>query len=229
VPDDPALDAPLPWPTRARDAVASLRAQPTRLVFAALAVVAIGGGLWWLLRPPPVIPAEDLLPVVTTGAAGTGHGAGSGPSTTSPTTSTVVVHVAGAVVRSGVLHLPAGSRVVDAIAAAGGATIDADVDRVNLAAPLADGGWIHVPRVGEPASAPPGGGAGATPATAGPLDLNQATAAELEALPGIGPATAAAILAYREEHGPFASVDALGEVSGIGDAKLAQLRELVRV
>jgi competence protein ComEA len=90
---------------------------------------------------------------------------------------------------------------------------------------------VHVPHVGE--VSPPfdggdgGGGDGRTPS--GPIDINTASAAELESLPGIGPATASAIVEHRERHGPFASVDALGDVSGIGDAKLAQLRDLVRV
>jgi competence protein ComEA len=154
--------------------------------------------------------------------------AATAPAAAPPVASTIVVHVAGAVARPGVLHLPVGSRVIDAIDAAGGVSAGADTDRVNLAAPLADGGRILVPRVGEAATAPVDGGSVPT-VSPGPLDINQASALELEELPGIGPATAAAIVAHRERHGPFVSVEALGDVSGIGDAKLAQLRELVRV
>jgi competence protein ComEA len=135
--------------------------------------------------------------------------------------------VAGAVARPGVLHLPASARVVDAIEAAGGAALDADTDRVNLAAPLVDGGRIHIPRVGE-VGVPPDAGPGASQ-PAGPVDINTADETQLEALPGVGPATASAIVEHRERHGPFASVEALGDVAGIGDAKLAQLRDLVRV
>jgi competence protein ComEA len=159
----------------------------------------------------------------------------------------VVVDVVGAVRRSGVVRLRPGARVVDALAAAGGATADADLVRLNLAAPVADGARIAVPRLGAPApevdpaavtGAPPSGdgtgtgigiGTGASPSPASPVDLNTAGAEQLDALPGIGPATAAAIIADREAHGPFRSVDDLGRVRGIGDAKLEQLRGLVMV
>jgi competence protein ComEA len=211
---------------RAGDLVAALRLQPRRAAAAAVAAGVVAGVLWWFLRPPAVTPPEQLLPVVTTGAATVSSSAPSGSAPASPVTSTVVVHVSGAVVRPGVLHLPVGTRVIDAVDAAGGTTPDADTDRVNLATLLSDGGRVHVPRVGE--SAPPVA-SGSSPAATGPLDLNQASAQQLEELPGIGPATAAAIVEHRERHGPFASVDALGDVSGIGDAKLAQLRDLVRV
>jgi competence protein ComEA len=134
-----------------------------------------------------------------------------------------------------VLHLPTGTRVVDAVEAAGGATPDADTDLVNLATLLTDGLRVHIPRVGE--AVPPGLGGASTTGSGGagsegpasPIDLNQASAEQLEDLPGIGPATAAAIVEHRERHGPFTSVDALTDVPGIGDAKLAQLRDLVRV
>jgi competence protein ComEA len=148
----------------------------------------------------------------------------------------VVVHVAGAVARPGVQRLVGGDRVIDAVDAAGGAVPDADLGRINLAAPLVDGQQIYVPRVGE-VPPPAVGGTGAIGTTAGgtatapgqPVNLNTASAAELETLPGVGPTTAAAIIAHRETNGPFTAVDQLLDVRGIGDAKLAQLRDLVAV
>ncbi|MGB9594353.1 MAG: helix-hairpin-helix domain-containing protein, partial [Anaerolineae bacterium] len=115
----------------------------------------------------------------------------------------------------------------DAVQAAGGATQDADLALVNLAARVADGQQVHIPRVGE--KAPQKSQATAIPTLAGPLNLNTATAAELEQLPGIGPALAARIVQYRQEHGPFRTVDALLLVSGIGPSTLEKIRGLVTV
>jgi competence protein ComEA len=118
----------------------------------------------------------------------------------------VVVDVTGAVRRPGLYRLREGTRIADALAAAGGATAKAQLDSVNLAAPLADGEQVVVPArgaAGAPAAPPPA--AGSSPAA--PLDLNTATAEQLDALPGIGPATAAKIVAYRQAHGPFRSVE----------------------
>jgi competence protein ComEA len=151
----------------------------------------------------------------------------------SPTTTIaveVVVHAAGAVAAPGLYHLPSGSRVADLLAAAGGATPDADVDGVNLAAPLLDGQRHYVPRTGE---VPPPVAGDATPsplsggATGAPVNLNTASVAELDGLPGVGPTTAQAIIDHRSTHGPFGSVEELLDVRGIGDAKLEQLRGLV--
>jgi competence protein ComEA len=153
------------------------------------------------------------------------------PSSTSSTApEEVVVHVAGAVLRPGVLHLPAGSRVVDAIEAAGGLAPTADGTRINLAAPVADGERVYVPAVGEatPAVVGPSGASGDGEPT-GPLDLNTADEAALDALPGVGPATAKAIIEHRTKIGRFTSVDQLLDVRGIGEAKLAELRPLVTV
>ena len=138
----------------------------------------------------------------------------------------LVVDVAGAVRRPGLYRLRAGSRVDDAIAAAGGPKAKAQLDTVNLAAPVADGEQIVVPGRGA------GGVAAASPPTAGsspsaPLDLNSATLEQLESLPGIGPVTAQKILDYREQHGAFHSVDELQGVPGIGPAHMAQLKGLV--
>ncbi len=137
----------------------------------------------------------------------------------------VVVHVAGAVVRPGVYRLRGSDRVADAIDEAGGPTPEADVHELNLAASLADGDRVYVPRVGE--ALPVATGGDGSPAT--PININRATAAELEALPGVGAVTAKAIVAYREEHGPFHSVDQLLEVRGIGPGRLEAVRDQVRV
>jgi competence protein ComEA len=148
----------------------------------------------------------------------------------------VVVHVSGAVRRPGLLTLPAGARVGDAIEAAGGPTEDADVDRLNLARPLQDGEHVHLPRHGEelPRSADPpaGGGTGADASgtdAAGRIDLNRASAAELETLPGIGPAKASAIVSHRDEHGPFRTPGDLRAVPGIGEKTFQRLADLVTV
>jgi competence protein ComEA len=147
----------------------------------------------------------------------------------------VVVHVVGAVATPGVQRLPAGTRVVDAVEAAGGASPEADLARINLAAVLVDGQQIYVARVGEAppvplaGSAPSGREADAASGALGLVDLNTATADELDELPGVGPTTAQAIISHREQNGPFTSVDELLDVRGIGDAKLEQLRDLVTV
>ena len=152
----------------------------------------------------------------------------------------VVVHVSGAVVLPGVVELNSGARIVDALQAAGGAAADADLNRVNLAAVVLDGERIHVPAHGE--DAPPvvvapsrsgassttiGGGVSNTPPPL--LDINGATAEALEALPGVGPSTAQAIVQTRVNRGPFLSVDELLDVPGIGLAKLAQIGPYVLV
>jgi competence protein ComEA len=133
-----------------------------------------------------------------------------------------VVDVAGAVRRPGLYRLRSSARIDDAIAAAGGATAKAQLDAVNLAAPVADGEQVVVPTRGAAATS---SAAGSTPT--GPLDLNTATAEQLDALPGIGPVTAQKILDYRQAHGPFHSVAELEGVPGIGPGRLAQLKGLV--
>ncbi len=159
------------------------------------------------------------------GDAGASNTAAATPivAATAPGSGALVVHVAGAVRKPGVYELIAGDRVRDAIDAAGGVTRRAVLDAVNLAAPVADGQQVLVPREGEPRAVAPG-------ATAvGPVALNSADLAALDALPGVGPATAARIIAWRDEHGPFRSVEDLLEVPGIGDGRLAALRDLVTV
>ena len=149
----------------------------------------------------------------------------------------VVVHVAGRVLRPGVVRLPPGARVVDAVAAAGGVTAGADAKRINLARPLADGEQVLVLAEGEPA--PPAGpptspsvGAGASTQPGGDtgmVDLNTATLADLDTLPGVGPVLAQRILDWREANGRFTNVDELREISGVGEKRLADLRGKVTV
>lgn len=148
--------------------------------------------------------------------------AGAGPSV-----EVVVLHVLGAVVEPGIVELPVGSRVVDAIAAAGGPTAEADLAAVNLARVVADGEQLRVPIVGEVPPAGSGGSPPSSPGTAadGRVNLNTADAAALETLPGVGPALAARIIAWRDENGPFRSVDELSAVSGIGERTLDGLRD----
>jgi competence protein ComEA len=143
-------------------------------------------------------------------------------------TAVLVVDVSGAVRRPGLQRLPRGARVADAIAAAGGALPRADVDAVNLAAPVADGVQVLVPRRAAAGGAGGAGSAGGDgTASGGPVDLNSATAEQLDALPGIGPSTAAKIVEYRQAHGAFHSLAELDAVPGIGAGRLAQLKGLV--
>jgi competence protein ComEA len=162
----------------------------------------------------------------------------------------LVVDVVGQVARPGVVTVPEGSRVIDVLAAAGGALAGADVQRLNLARLVADGEQLFVPKPGEtppvligaldgsgtgvvgtggsgPGTGGSGPGAGGT--ANGLVDLNTATLAALDTLPGVGPVLAQRILDWRSQHGRFSSVDELGEVSGIGDKLLEQIRPKVRV
>jgi competence protein ComEA len=140
-------------------------------------------------------------------------------------TAALFVDVVGAVRRPGLYRLKDGSRVADAVARAGGPTQKAQIELLNLAARIADGEQIVVPRrvAGGAASAPASGGGVA----AGPVHLNSATLEQLDALPGVGPVTAQKILDYRQEHGAFGSVDELDAIPGIGPARLETLRDAV--
>ncbi|MEY2407184.1 MAG: competence protein ComEA, partial [Acidimicrobiaceae bacterium] len=169
---------------------------------------------------------ELSLPMASTPSSS----AGGAPSSTEP--SLLVVHAAGAVNAPGLYRLASGSRVDDLISAAGGLAGGADADRINLAAPLADGERVYIPRVGEtvpPAEGPASVTGGSSSASSGPIDINTATVDELDSLPGIGPSIAQAIIDERERNGPFRSVDDLERVRGIGPSKLDQIRDLVRV
>ncbi|GEK19502.1 ComEA family DNA-binding protein [Cellulomonas xylanilytica] len=189
-----------------------------RLAAAAGTVVLLVAGAVALraaaLAPGPAVALPTPAPSVPEASA-------------SPTgTADVVVDVVGAVATPGVVRLPQGSRVVDALAAAGGAGADAEVSALNLARVLVDGEQIVVPRPGERAAQP--GAAG--PAGEGDdlVDLNTADATVLDSLPGIGPVLAERIVAHRED-GPFTTVDELADVAGIGPTLLERLRDLVRV
>ena len=181
-------------------------------------------------------------PSAAVSTAGPRAGTATAPGGPSAGAGSVVVHVTGAVIRPGVVTLGEGSRVNDAIGAAGGVSPDADTQQLNLARVLTDGEQIRVPRIGEVLPDPaPQPGAAVTPGTgtalgkpgagsaSGTVNINTASASDLEKLPGIGPALAQRIVEYRDSHGPFASVDALTDVPGIGKAKLEALREQATV
>jgi len=179
-------------------------------LFAVLGLAALVLIGWWLLagRPerldePAVIEAESSEP-----AASTEDGA-----------SELVVHVTGDVEKPGIVTVPVGSRVHEAIEAAGGVTGDPDLSGLNLARELADGEQVLVGRAAQPAPGEPGGA----------VNVNTADSETLQELPGVGPVTAAAIIARRTDHGPFRSVDDLLDVKGIGEATLAELRDHVTV
>lgn len=165
------------------------------------------------------------------GEAGAGEGVAADPAGSA---AGVVVHVAGEVGRPGVVEVPSGSRLEDAIEAAGGATGEADLAAVNLARPVVDGEQVYVPSTADE-RAPASWGGGTTGAGvpdgagSGLVDLNAADVGALDALPGIGPVLAQRILDWRTEHGRFTSVDELGEVAGIGPTVLERLRPLVVV
>jgi competence protein ComEA len=187
-----------------------------RLVLAALILVLAGLVVAVRLMEPPALESSTELPapaVTSTADAGAGVGRDDGP---------VLVHVAGAVRRPGVYRLRAGSRVRDAVRAAGGARPRALLAAVNLAARLADGEQVLLPGPGVAPVAP-----GAAAAAGAIVHLNSATAEQLDALDGIGPALAERIAAYRTEHGGFRSVDELADVQGIGPARLEALRARV--
>jgi competence protein ComEA len=139
----------------------------------------------------------------------------------------VVVDVVGAVRRPGLYRLEQGSRIADAVARAGGATGKADLAQVNLAAPLADGEQVVVPKRGAAGTAGAEVGPGGTGTATGPVHLSTATLDQLDSLPGVGPVTAQKILDYRAKHGAFSSVDELDAVPGIGPSRMDQLRDLV--
>ncbi|KPC84846.1 DNA-binding protein [Streptomyces sp. NRRL S-4] len=214
---------------------------------AALAVVLVGAAVlagthFWSARPEPVRAPDRVteaaaavqadgpespnaqLPGLTPGPHA-GSKAGGAPG------GQIVVDVSGKVLRPGIQYLPAGSRVADALRAAGGVREGTDVTVLNRARVLTDGEQVAV---GMPAAPPPVGGTGVGGAAAGqagpaaPLSLGTATVEQLDTLPGVGPVLAQHIVDYRTEHGGYRSVDELREVNGIGDRRFADLRPLVR-
>ncbi len=177
----------------------------------------------WTRHAPALIAPPSVSPTVSSGSAPS-----AAPSVAS---GAIFVHVAGAVRKPGLYQLIEGQRVADAVAAAGGATDNADLGGLNLAEILEDAAKVDVPRRGEATSSAPTGAASPGPTDAGlaPVDLNTADQAQLEAIPGVGPVTALAILTYRDEVGSFESVEQLLEVTGIGPATLEALRPYVTV
>jgi competence protein ComEA len=235
LPDAPATSGPS-W-------VSAIRADPGRagvVALAAVGVIAVLVTVFTLMRndPPPVTSAK--LPPVQM-VSSTGKTAGSAaPEPDGP----VVVSVVGLVHRPGLVTLTAGARIADALTAAGGTLDGADLIGLNMARRVSDGEQIVVgiasppgapssmgssitPPPGQSPASPPGGDTGSAPP--GPVNLNTATSEELDVLPGVGPVTAAAIVAWRDANGRFASIEQLGEVDGIGPARLEKLRDLVHV
>jgi competence protein ComEA len=180
-----------------------LRMTWRQAVAGALCLVVLAGGAWWFTRPDAVeaVPLAEASAGPSEGAVG------------------LVVDVSGAVEAPGLVELTMGARVADAIDAAGGASADAVLDDLNLARHLNDGEQIVVPRKGDAEEAEAGG----------PVNLNRANAEQLEQLPGVGPVLAERIVADREANGPFASVEDLGRVQGVGDAIVGALADLATV
>lgn len=186
------------------------RAFAWQAIFGVLAGLLAAGGLWLAASPPRGEPVRLLPP---------------------PTPPALTIHVSGAVVQPGVYTLPPGSRVTDAIRAAGGLLPEADSQALNLAAPLEDGLRLHAPRQGEaPVSISPESRS-SNPALPGQqrININTASKEQLESLPGIGPVMAQAILDHRQAHGPFASAEAIQDVDGIGPVTYQAIRDLITV
>ncbi|MEW2431310.1 ComEA family DNA-binding protein [Micromonospora sp. NPDC047644] len=190
---------------------------------AAVAVVVVLGAAGWAWRSRP--QSEPVAPLVTEAASAAPSG---DPSVSS--SGELVLAVAGKVRKPGLVRLPAGSRLADAVQAAGGALPGVDVALLNPARKVTDGELIVVGVTPPPvAGGAAGPAAGGTAPAAGPLNLNTATLAQLDALPGVGPVLAQRILSHRDQHGGFKSVGDLRQVDGIGDARYEQLKDLVTV
>jgi competence protein ComEA len=204
---------------------AGLEGLPRSALYAAVvfAVVVCGWAVWrwWPTpQPRPVVSAAEAPSTLE-----------EAPRADEASSSVVVVHVTGAVRSEGVYELAAGSRATDAVDAAGGLLGDAAPEAVNLARVLTDGEQLHIPTEDEQTvgGQVPAAGAPQPGAANSVVNINTADVSALDTLPGVGPSTAQKIVADRETNGPFASVDDLGRVSGIGPKRLEQLRELVCV
>ncbi len=203
-----------------------------------VALTLAGVGLWYSRSLPRQVSiaasgGATAAPVAVSGSPSGAAVAASPGATASPSAAPIVIDVTGWVKKPGVYEFAQGDRVIDAVNKAGGPKHGADLTTLNLAAPLTDGTQVIVPKAG---AAPPGtvagGTTGGTTSAAGgslTVNVNTATEPELETLTGVGPVLAAAIIAYREQHGPFTSVDQLQDVSGIGPATLEELRTQVTV
>jgi competence protein ComEA len=231
-------DASSPLAERVRALLGDTRAGVVVLIIVAV----VAGFVWYRMgaggaahgEAPTASPTVSHAGTATTRSS-TGGSSSAGGSATTVAGSRIVVHVAGAVTKPGVVELAAGARVIDAIEAVGGALPDGDLDRLNLAAKLADGQRVYVgrPGVADPGGAGSGDSVGASDggaaAPGAKLNLNTASQAQLEELPGVGPAFAQAILAERQRRGGFTSVNDLRSVRGIGDKRFADLSPLVTV
>jgi competence protein ComEA len=205
-----------------------------RVISTAVAVVVVAVGAWWVVRVPPT-PVESTISFTATSLAG---GVAVSLPTNALTSVNIVVHVAGEVKNPGVYTLSNSARMIDAVLAAGGATARADLEVINLATPLMDSSQIYVPAKGaaeRPVFARPQPGINgvqstqSSPDTNGIVNINRASVTELDALPGVGPSTAQAIVDYRTTNGPFGSPEDLLNVKGIGPAKFDAMRKLVGV
>lgn len=205
------------------------------VAYAALAILVVALGVRFMQRQQPASASASAAPAA--GSRGGGPDGAAEVRISRPPAPPSVVHVAGAVRRPGVYRLPAGARVQDAVRRAGGARRGADVNAINLAAKVVDGQQVVVQSRGAAvgaatAPAADGGVAGGSPAAGAaggpPISLNSATADQLDTLEGIGPATAAKIIAWRTQHGGFRSVADLGQVPGIGPKKLAAIKDQVQ-
>ena len=185
---------------------------PRGVVPLLLAAVALGAALWFGRRPAQPVPVAAVSVTAVDEGAAPAVGA------------TITVHVAGAVVDPGLVEVAVEARVADVVVAAGGALPEAALDGLNLAAPVHDGEQVVVPHRGGPSAA-----AGGSSGDDGRVRVNVAGASELEALPGVGPVLAARIVEYRDANGPFATIEDLLDVPGIGEGTLAAMRDAVLV
>ncbi|MGH2783684.1 MAG: helix-hairpin-helix domain-containing protein [Actinomycetota bacterium] len=226
--DKPTIvdDAVPSWRRRLLDLLEFRPRETVALGVLCIAIVA-GAAFAYARSLPKTAPDSIASPIPTADATGS----------LAPTTSgELFVHITGAVARPGVYRLPAGSRVIDGVTAAGGARAEADLSSINLARPLTDGERVYIPRRGEiPPAATAGGdptgatGDGGSGGASDKVNINTATVSQLEELPGIGEVIAQRIVDYRTQHGPFKTVRDLLKVEGIGEKKFESIQDYVTV